>query len=142
MNIDKSLQTFIGGGIVGFFFAIFIVIFFEIFIGFFTPSRPERPSPPKIAGHKVPAKKYEVDFSKRYDLILNSDSGRQRYDNCLIKGFTYEKKGASRGGYSYFETWLVIELPDERLAYLPPRNVDVIEEAKPKPRNRRTNRRR
>ncbi len=127
MRIGKSFWIFVGGGIVGAFafFSLFIIV--QIF---FSYSESKEPSPPKIAGHKVPSQIYEIDFSKRYNLKLDSQSGLHTYTNCLIKGFTYEERERSRG-YSYFETWLVIELPDQRLVYLQPRSVTIIEEAQP-----------
>ena len=120
---------FLGGGVVGAISMLSLVLFVGIF---FSYSKPREPSPPKIAGHKVPAEIYEIDFSKRYNLKLDSQSGLHTYTNCLIKGFTYEEResGSSRR-YSYFETWLVIELPDQRLVYLQPGRVTIIEEAKP-----------
>ncbi|MHC4160181.1 MAG: hypothetical protein ACYSSO_14005 [Planctomycetota bacterium] len=126
MRIGKSFWIFVGGGFVGACAMIFLISVFEILIAIY----PKEPSPPKIAGHKVPSETYKIDFSKRYDLRLSSNYGLQTYANCLIKGFTYEKREGSRG-YSYFDTWLVVELPDQRLAYLPPRSIEVIEEAKP-----------
>ena len=118
---------FISGGVVG---AIVMFFLCSIVGIFFSASKPREPSPPKIAGHKVPSEIYEIDFSKRYNLKLDSQSGLHTYTNCLIKGFTYEERESSRR-YSYFETWLVIELPDQRLIYLQPQNVTIIEEAEP-----------
>jgi hypothetical protein len=125
MRIGKSFWIFVAGGVVGAFALAFLISASEIFLML----HPKAPTPPKIAGHKVPSEQYDIDFSKPYDLILDADHGRCRYSNCFIKGFTYEKREGSRG-YSYFDTWLVLELPDKRLVYLPPRSVDIIEQAK------------
>ncbi len=127
MRIGKSFWI-VGGGIVVVVALFWLFIIFGIFFSY--SSKPREPSPPKIAGHKVPSQIYEIDFSKRYNLKLDSQSGLHTYTNCLIKGFTYEERERSRG-YSYFETWLVIELPDQRLVYLQPRSVTIIEEAQP-----------
>jgi hypothetical protein len=125
MRIGKSFWIFVAGVVVGASALAFLISVLDLFLVL----HPKAPTPPRIAGHKVPAEQYDIDFSKRYDLILDSDHGRRTYSNCLIKGFTYEKREGSRG-YSYFDTWLVLELPDKRLVYLPPRSVDIIEQAK------------
>jgi hypothetical protein len=125
MSKWKNFWIFIFGCITGALVVCSLIIASEIF---FRVAGKREPSPPKVAGHKVPSEVYKVDFSKRYNLKLESYRGQHTYDNCLIKGFTYEEKEKSRG-YSYFEKWLVVELPDKRLVYLQSGNIRVIEEA-------------
>ncbi len=126
MKLGRGFVFFVLGGFAGAFAIVVITVAFQIFI----VSRPEAPSPPKLAGQEVPSEVYGLDFSKRYDLKLDTYGNDQHiYSNCLIKGFTYKKKGGSRS-YSYFEKWLVVELPDKRLVYLQPQNITVIEESK------------
>jgi hypothetical protein len=126
MKIGKGFWLFIGGivvgGVIGFYFFVFLEFSFAHM----------KPSPPKIAGVRVPSKTYEIDFSKRYNLTLNSDHGSSTYTDCLIKGFTQGKtESESSSRYEYFDTWLVVELSDGRIVYFPPRNIIMIEESKP-----------
>src|SRR5207237_1388773 len=93
----------------------------------------KRNEPVELAGEKAPAKFYEIDFNKRYDLITQGYRGeRLTYTNCKILGSTRPaepKQSSGLSSYSeYFEKWLVIELPDGRLAYLPADHIDMIEE--------------
>ncbi len=126
MKLGRGFVFFVLGGFAGAFAIVVMIVAFQIFI----VSHSEEPSPPKFAGQEVPSEVYDVDFSKRYDLMLDSYGNDQHiYSNCLIKGFTYKKNEGSRR-YSYFEKWLVVELPDKRLVYLQPRNITVIEESK------------
>ena len=93
--------------------------------------------PPTIAGQAVPEQRYQVDFSKRYDLIVDSYRSERVIENCLIKGLTEKADSDSSGGlsriskYRCFDEWLVVELLDKRLAYLPQRSVRIIEETSP-----------
>lgn len=100
----------------------------------------QQPEPPSVGGQPVPSKTFDVDFSKRYDLICSAQGGAPLvYRDCRILGFTGEKSEAS-GSYGgkngYFESWLVLELPDRRLAYITPGEVRAFEETaglKPRP---------
>ncbi|MBN1457090.1 MAG: hypothetical protein JW912_04480 [Sedimentisphaerales bacterium] len=125
MKLGKSFWIFVVGGIVGVFATMALILILQILISY----SPKEPSPPKLAGHEVPSEIYNIDFSKRYDLKLSSYESQHAYSNCLIKGFTYKKRDGSRN-YSYFEKWLVVELPDKRLVYLQPGNIKIIEESK------------
>lgn len=127
MKIKKDLWLLIGGIIIG----IVIGFYLFVFVRFILFMVPKEPSPPKIAGVKVPSKTYEIDFSKRYDLTLDSQHNSVTFTNCLIKGFTQGKtEPSSKSRYEYFDTWLVVELSDGRIIYLPPHNVVIIEESK------------
>jgi hypothetical protein len=126
MKVRKDFWLFIGGIVIG----IIIGCYFFAFVRFFLFLAPRKPSPPKIAGVKVPSKTYEIDFSKRYNLTLDSQHGSVTFTNCLIKGFTQGKQESSPSRYDYFDTWLVVELSDGRIIYLPPHNVVMIEESK------------
>jgi hypothetical protein len=96
---------------------------------------------PKIAGQKVPDTIRKINFEKRYDFHSNITGPNQTvFRNCKIIGFTgdwSEEKGGgsfgSGGGYRFFEGYLVLELSDGRLAYIPPRLIEFFEEAAPKP---------
>ncbi|MBN1392880.1 MAG: hypothetical protein JW947_08775 [Sedimentisphaerales bacterium] len=126
MKNKKDLWLLIGGIVIGAIIGFYFFVFAR-FLLFFTP---RKPSPPKIAGVKVPSKTYEIDFSKRYNLTLDSQHSSVTFTNCLIKGFTQGKPQSSPSRYDYFDTWLVVELSDGRVIYLPPRNVVMIEESK------------
>jgi len=123
MRIGRTFWIFVAGLAIGFVLAAFLAAFAELFL---LASR--EPVPPKVAGQQVPPQKYQIDFSKRYNLKLASHYGSATYDNCLVKGFTLAKEDSSRG-IGYFAKWVVVELPDERLVYLPPGSIEVIEEA-------------
>jgi hypothetical protein len=126
MKTRKDLWLLLGGIIIGAIIGFYIFVFFR-FLLFLSP---RKPSPPKIAGVKVPSKTYEIDFSKRYNLTLDSQHSSVTFTNCLIKGFTQGKTELSSSRYDYFDTWLVVELSDGRIIYLPPHNVIMIEESK------------
>ncbi len=123
MKIGKGFWIFIGGLVVGVFLGICFATFMTILL------ESTKPLPPRVAGVAVPAKTYEIDFSKRYNLTLESGRDFTTYTSCLIKGFTQGKRESSLR-YEYFNTWLVVELPDGRVVYFPPRNIVIIEEAK------------
>ena len=125
MKIGKGFWLFVAGIVIG-----GIIGFYSfIFLKFFVPHG--EPLPPKIAGVRVPTKTYDIDFSKRYDLTLDSRYGPEKLVNCLIKGFTRGKtESSSSSRYEYFDTWLVVEQPDGRTIYFPPRNIMMIEESK------------
>jgi hypothetical protein len=125
MKIKKGVWIFIAGLIVGGTIAFWSLLGLQFFIKEATPSAP------RIAGIKVPEKTYEIDFSKRYNLTLDLRSGPNTYSDCLIKGFT-KSQPESFSRYEYFNAWLVVELPDGRIVYLPPHDVTMIEESKPR----------
>lgn len=116
------------GIILGFFV---ILALFPVYIWII---RDRGPTPPSLAGQVVPAQPFNIDFKKRYDFHLSSQSGESRvYSNCRIVGFTAGGGGSSSlgsYGYEYFDHWLVIELPDKRRAFLPPHQILTFEEAK------------
>jgi hypothetical protein len=126
MKIGKGFWLFIGGIVIGGIIGFYSFIFLEFFV------TSVKPLPPKIAGVRVPSNTYEIDFSKRYNLTLDSQHGSATYTNCLIKGFTKGKtESESSSRYEYFDTWLVVELSDGRIVYFPPHNIIMIEESKP-----------
>jgi hypothetical protein len=131
MKIGKGFWLFVGGMAVGGTIGFYSFIFLNMFLA------STKPCPPKVAGVRVPANTYEIDFSKRYNLTLDSryDSATHTYTDCLIKGFTQGKKeseSSSSSRYEYFDTWLVVELSDGRMVYIPPHNIIMIEESKPR----------
>lgn len=89
--------------------------------------------------------KLVIDFDKRYDLTcepLGKEGKEPRViPRCKIRGFT-GTKDRPKGSYSYgyssgeprglFDGWLVLELEDGRLAYVPPGSVRLIEESAPR----------
>lgn len=116
------------------------------------PSRkpPVTPRPPELGGQQVPARVYEIRFDQKYDLFCSFYQEEPTiYRNCKILGFTGrgEEPGSSgrasgSGGFAfssgsgsgsyrteYFDHWLVLELADGRLAYVPPNAVRYIEQA-------------
>jgi hypothetical protein len=124
MKIPKGVWIFMvgmaAGGVICFYAYLFLGVLFSSV----------ESSPPKIAGMTVPQKTYEIDFSKRYNIILRN-SATYTYTNCLIKGCTHSgKESSSRGGY-YFDTWLVVELSDGRMVYFSPHDITILEEFRP-----------
>lgn len=123
-------------------------------IAFAAASRtaPAAPHPPELGGQRVPARVHEIRFDREYDLYCSFYREEPTiYRGCKILGFTgsgEEESGSGRvsggGGFSlssgsgsasydreYFDHWLVLELADGRLAYIPPNAVKYIEQAAP-----------
>jgi hypothetical protein len=115
-------------------------------------SAPAGPRPPELGGQQVPEKVYEIHFDQKYDLYCSLfHEAPTTYRSCKILGFTgrggesvsagraagssgfaFSSGSGSASSYAqYFDHWLVLELPDGRLAYIPPNAVKYIEEAKP-----------
>lgn len=114
---------------------------------------PATSRPPELAGQQVPARVYEIRFDQKCDLYCAFFRDEPTvYRNCKVLGFTGREEGSTRaergspssgfafssgswsGSYSgrrYFDHWLVVELSDGRLAYVPPTAVRYIEEASP-----------
>ena len=111
---------------------------------------PAAPRPPELGGQQVPAKVYEIRFDQKYDLFCSFYREEPTiYRNCKILGFTGGGEESARsgrasgsGGFAfssgsgsasyyreYFDHWLVLELADGRLAYIPPNAVKYIEQA-------------
>ena len=119
---------------------------------------PKEVNPPSIAGQSVPDKRFQLDFSKRYDILIsfsysgsfsNSDeSFTQWLRSCKILGFTGEAPEEilsanagflslqassnhlyAKGGGRFFSGWLGLEYADGRRAFIPPGIVKIIEES-------------
>ncbi len=138
-------NTFIlGGGVLA---GLTLISFVVLVLASQTPK--ESPPRPELGGQKVPGKHFEIEFAQKYDLFC-SFYGTERtiYNDCKILGFTGDddesarSRRASRSGgfafvssvssgsyYNHFERWLVLELSDGRLAYIPPTAVKYIEQA-------------
>ena len=116
----RDLGFFVLGGFVAFVLAVILYVS--------STSRGEQP--PVIAGQQVPQTIHKIDFSKRYDLIIRGYAGENLvYRNCRIVGLTGDRQ-LSSGSDSYqgWDRWIVLELADGRLAYIPPSNVFSIEQ--------------
>lgn len=117
-----------------------------------SPTPPTAPRPPELGGQQVPAKVYEIQFDQKYDLFCSFyQEELTTYRSCKILGFTGHGEESARPGRAsgasgfafssgsgsasyytqYFDHWLVLELADGRLAYIPPSAVKYIEEASP-----------
>lgn len=105
-------------------------------------SRPDANPPPQIGGQQAPAEVREFDFGKRYDVYC-SFAGKEStvFRGCRVVGFTgpdapaddrsRSSSGISSGTTSrYFDRWLILELNDGRLAYIPPSAINYLETAK------------
>ncbi len=92
---------------------------------------------PIIAGQQVPERRFRLDFSKRYDLILGQrfEEGTRTIEDVRILGFTSPRgPGTQAGGtgdssYDYFDHWIVGDLPDGRLTYIPAGSILATEES-------------
>jgi hypothetical protein len=71
--MNKSLKTpFVGClcALMGFLLGVAIVLNVR------RPStKPVQPEPPDVAGAKVPARLFQIDFSRRYDIVCNNTQG-------------------------------------------------------------------
>jgi hypothetical protein len=126
------------------------LLFVILIYGVSSQSAPTTPRPPELGGQQVPDQIHEIRFDRRYDLFCSFYREEPTiYRNCKIIGFTgsgEESIGSGRasgsGGFSvlsgsgstsyytkYFDHWLVLELADGRLAYIPSSAVKYIEEA-------------
>ena len=96
-------------------------------------SQPERA--PTIAGQEVPKENFIIDFSRRYNLILNDYKDSKTYENVKILGYTgktvRESSGKFSSSYGHFGRWLTIELPDRRRVYFSDSSISFIEEVEP-----------
>lgn len=114
-----------------------IAFIFPFFVGFlcglitFCTISKGKGSPhlPQLAGQNVPDKFFNIDFTKRYNLLVQSyDGPSYRYENIQLLGFTGKiEAGGFKGGY--FDHWLVLQYADGHLAYIPDRSVRAIEES-------------
>lgn len=123
-------------------FGFLIMLFIGLLIYELAPRtiRPS-PKPPELGGQQVPAKRFEIRFDQKYDVFCAFDSNDQMtFRDCKILGFTggdqdeFQGSGLSGSKWSsyaprHFDQWLVLELADARLAYIPPNAVRYIEEA-------------
>jgi hypothetical protein len=111
---------------------------------------PAGPRPPELGGQQVPSKVFEIQFDQKYDVFCSFFREEPTtYRGCKILGFTGRGEesarpglGSGSGGFAfssgsgsyttqYFDHWLVLELADGRLAYIPPNAVKYIEVAPP-----------
>ncbi len=139
MNRDHRTGAF-AGCVGGMLLGMLVVV---LPLGYRASRRSEAdvPEPPKLAGQAVPRQAFKIDFQRRYHFYLNTGFGQvpaqggDVYRNCRIVGFTGAPSDESVSNSSYytdsFGAWLVVELPDRRLAYLQPSEIRAFEEAAP-----------
>lgn len=145
--MSRRANFIMGGGIVAGLLLVVLLIYSVA-----SQNAPAPPRPPELGGQQVPAKVYKIPFDRKYDLFCSFYGDEPTtYRNCKILGFTAhgeESPGSSRaagaGGFSspsgsgsatyyteYFDHWLVLELADGRLAYIPANAIKYIEQASP-----------
>jgi hypothetical protein len=95
----------------------------------------QRPiQPPAIGGQQAPSQVREIDFALRYDVHCSfADREATVFRGCKVVGFTGPDAPAGKFGGSslgYFDRWLVLELNDGRLAYIPPNSLKYMETTK------------
>jgi hypothetical protein len=121
----------------GFFF-LGVLLMVLVFVAFKCSGN--RSELPTLAGQKLPANMFQIDFSKRYNIFPTGgygSSGDRVYQNVKILGFVGSPEGREKNAgsfmgsdyFSYFGKWLVLELYDTRKVYLPVSAIGVIEEA-------------
>jgi hypothetical protein len=115
-----------------------------------SPMSKADPAPPKLGGQPVPAKRYDIQFDQKYDLHCSFYGGDQTtYGNCRILGFVGAREESAKARQNadssglafssfissasyyteYFDRWIVLELTDSRLAYIPPSAIKYIEQS-------------
>lgn len=111
-------------------------------IGAASRPRPAEVRPPEIGGQQAPAAVREIDFARRYDAhCLFFGDTPTVFRGCKVVGFTgpdTQPGGEPRSSFlsspgssqRYFHRWLVLELSDGRLAYVPPSALKYLETAK------------
>lgn len=100
--------------------------------------RPTAAKAPEIGGQSAPAHIREIDFSRRYDAYCSFFGSEPTvFRGCKVVGFTGPDSAAEEGlglssgyGRRYFDRWLVLELSDGRLAYIPPSALKYLEVSK------------
>lgn len=112
----------------------------------FRPRTPEA-RPPEVGGQPAPSAVRVIDFTRRYDAYCEFFRDAPTvFRGCKVVGFTgpdeptagdrsggsylLSSGSGSGSGYRYFDRWLVLELSDGRLAYVPPSAVKYLEAAK------------
>jgi len=101
--------------------------------------QPAKVQPPEIGGQAAPAAVREIDFGKRYDAHCSFFGNEETvFRGCRVVGFTGRDMPGEAGtssfpyssGHQFFDRWLVLELSDGRLAYVPPTALKYLESAK------------
>jgi hypothetical protein len=98
---------------------------------------PEQVEPPEIGGQSAPAVVRQIDFGKRYDVHCSFFKDEPTvFRGCKVVGFTgrdvpgtEERSSFSSSSSRIFDRWLVLELSDGRLAYVPPTALKYLESA-------------
>jgi hypothetical protein len=80
--------------------------------------------PPQIIGAELPVIDASIDLGKRYDLVYGAGNGAgpERLTGVRILGYLRSDRDKTTGEYME-GGWLMVELPDQRRAYLRPRSV-------------------
>ena len=101
--------------------------------------QPAKAQPPEIGGQAAPDAVREIDFVKRYDAHCSFFGDEPTvFRGCKVVGFTGRDTpgvegssySSSRSSHQFFDRWLVLELSDGRLAYIPPTALKYLESAK------------
>jgi hypothetical protein len=102
--------------------------------GIWSASQPRQVLPPAVAGQQAPAQVQDIDFTLRYDVHCSfADREATVFRGCKVVGFTgpdSQPGKFSGSSVGYFDRWLVLELNDGRLAYIPPNSLKYLETAK------------
>ncbi|HWE40371.1 MAG TPA: hypothetical protein VG406_27715 [Isosphaeraceae bacterium] len=83
---------------------------------------------PQIVGAELPSIGEGIDLTKRYDIVYGTSE--EKLVDIRILGYLRSDRDQTTGEYMD-SRWLVVELPDGRRAYLRPRSVLWLLEAKP-----------
>jgi hypothetical protein len=96
--------------------------------------QPRQTQPPAIGGQQAPSQVRQIDFTLRYDVHCTfADREATVFRGCKVVGFTGPDAPAGKFGgssFGYFDRWLVLELSDGRLAYIPPTSLKYMETSK------------
>ncbi|MCU0702573.1 MAG: hypothetical protein MUF18_01115 [Fimbriiglobus sp.] len=103
-------------------------------LGAWTVFQSQQIQPPSIAGQQAPSQVRGMDFGLRYDVHCSfGDRESTIFRGCKVVGFTGPDQLPGKFGGSslvYFDRWLILELNDGRLAYIPPTSLKYLEVAK------------
>lgn len=88
--------------------------------------------PPHLVGAELPFIEASIDLGKRYDIVYGVGHGasHERLSGVRILGYLRSDRDQTTGEHMDSRR-LVVELPDNRRAYLRPRSVMWLLEAKP-----------
>jgi hypothetical protein len=116
--------------VVGWFFLISVAFSALLSLAFAIARLVRGARPPQIIGAELPIIDARIDLNKRYDIVYGAGGGASAEKLTGVRILGYLRSDRDRTTGEYMDGgWLVVELADERRAYLRPRSVLWLLEA-------------